>query len=113
MQAGRRDLAARVSAVVALKGHGTIVTDGVEVYENRTGNPGMASGGTGDVLTGMVAGLMAQGLEPFAAACLAVYVHGLAADLAVTETGEQALTATDLVDHLGSAFLAAGRAEPR
>ena len=100
-------------AVVALKGHQTVVTDGRDVYVNPTGNAGMASGGMGDVLTGIVAGLLAQGLEPFPATCLAVYLHGLAADLAVTETGEQALVATDLLDHLGSAFLAAGRAEPR
>ena len=108
-----RDFAAKHGAVVALKGHRTVVTNGRQVYENETGNPGMASGGTGDVLTGMVAGLLAQGLELFGATCLAVYLHGLAADLAVTATGEQALVATDLLAHLGSAFLAARRAEPR
>jgi len=117
IQARRAEVAARFatqhSAVVALKGHRTIVTDGNHVYENQTGNPGMASGGTGDVLTGIVAGLLAQGLEPFPATCLAVYLHGLAADLTVTETGEQALVATNLLAHLGSAFLAAARGEPR
>ena len=102
-----KEFAAKHLAVVALKGHRTVVTDGKRVYENPTGNPGMASGGTGDVLTGMVAGLLAQGLGPFAATCLAVYLHGLAADLAATDTGEQALVATDLLDHLGSAFRAA------
>jgi NAD(P)H-hydrate epimerase len=101
------ELAARCRVVVALKGHRTIVTDGHDVYENQTGNPGMASGGTGDVLTGMVAGLLAQGLEPFPATCLAVCLHGLAGDLAVTGTGEQALTAPDLLAHLGGAFLTA------
>jgi len=103
-----REFAAGHGVTVALKGHQTVVTDGDRAYVNQTGNPGMASGGTGDVLTGMVAGLLAQGLEPFAATCLAVYLHGLAADLAVTEAGEQALVATDLLAHLGSAFRAAG-----
>ena len=117
IQARRADVASRFaaqhSAVVALKGHRTIVTDGSHVYENQTGNPGMASGGTGDVLTGIVAGLLAQGLEPYEATCLAVYLHGLAADLAITETGEPALVATDLLTHLGSAFLAAAQADDR
>ncbi len=100
----------RVSVV--LKGHRTVVTDGDQLYENQTGNPGMASGGTGDVLTGVVAGLLAQGLEPFEAACLAAYIHGLAGDLAGAITGELALTATDLLACLGSAFLNAGKASP-
>ena len=117
IQASRAEVAKQFakkhSLVVALKGHRTVVTDGDRLYENQTGNPGLASGGTGDVFTGMVAGLLAQGLEPFAATCLAVYLHGLAADLAVTETGEQALVATDLLTHLGGAFLAASRMEPR
>ncbi len=108
-----RDLARERTAVVALKGHQTVVTDGNELYVNPTGNPGMASGGSGDVLTGMVAGLLAQGLEPFAATCLAVHLHGLAADLAVTATGEQALVATALLAHLASAFRAARHGEPR
>ena len=107
------EFAARHRVVLALKGYRTIVTDGEHVYENQTGNPGMASGGTGDVLTGIVAGLLAQGLPPFDATCLAVTLHGLAADLAVTETGEQALVATDLLAHLGSAFPAAARSKPR
>jgi len=117
IQSRRAHVAARFAqahdAVVALKGHHTIVTDGSQLYENQTGNPGMATGGTGDVLTGMVAGLLAQGLEPFPAACCAVYLHGLAADLAVTHTGEQALVATDLLDHLPGAFLAAAKPRPR
>ena len=103
------ELARAHGLILVLKGHRTVVADGREVYENHTGNPGMASGGTGDVLTGIIAGLLAQRLEPFEAACLAVYLHGLAGDLAVAETGEQALTATDLLDHLGGAFLAASR----
>ena len=115
VQARREELAAefaaRHSAVVALKGHRTVVTDGRETYVNDTGNPGMASGGTGDVLTGMVAGLLAQGIEPFAAACLAVRLHGLAGDLAAAEMGEQALNAADLLDYIGKAFLSAPDAD--
>ncbi|HUT34776.1 MAG TPA: NAD(P)H-hydrate dehydratase [Planctomycetota bacterium] len=109
IQARRPEVAAAFarehSVVVALKGHQTVVSDGASTYVNETGNPGMASGGTGDVLTGMVAGLLAQGLEPFAAACLAVHLHGLAGDLAAEETGQCSLTATDLLSCLGRAFL--------
>jgi len=99
-----REFAARHKVVLALKGHGTVVTDGTDLYENETGNPGMATGGTGDVLTGMVAGLCAQGLAPFSAACLAVYLHGLAGDLAAKKIGEHSLTATDVLAFIGSAF---------
>jgi len=116
VQAMRADVAAwfarRHSLVVALKGHETVVTNGSEVYVNGTGNPGMASGGTGDVLAGMVAGLLAQGLASFGAACLAVYLHGLAGDLAAARLGQQALTATDLLGEIGHAFLAASTQGP-
>jgi ADP-dependent NAD(P)H-hydrate dehydratase len=90
--------------VVVLNGHGTIVTDGRRIYRSITGNPGMATGGTGDVLTGLVAALAGQGLEPFAAAQLGVHVHGLAGDLAAREVGEVSLIATDLLDYLPRAF---------
>jgi len=117
IQARRQEIAAefaaRHSIVLVLKGHRTVVADGRETYVNETGNPGMASGGTGDVLTGVVAGLLAQGLEPFPAACLAVHLHGLAGDLACLKVGEQALTAVDLLDHLGAAFLADAHPAPR
>jgi len=116
IQAGRSEVAtefaARHSVVVALKGCRTVVTDGRETYVNETGNPGMASGGTGDVLTGVAAGLLAQGVEPFPATCLAVYLHGLAGDLAARRVGQHSLTAGDVLAHLGMAFvtvLEAGR----
>lgn len=92
------------AAVVALKGHRTVVSDGRETYVNATGNPAMASGGTGDVLAGMVAGLIAQGLEPFNAACLAVHVHGLAGDVAAAGSALPAVTATDLLNAIPRAF---------
>ncbi len=97
-------LAAATGAVVALKGHGTVVTDGRRVRVNTTGNPGMATGGTGDVLTGLVAALLAQGMEPFDAAVLGVHLHGLAGDLAAQRLGRHALVATDLLDALPEAF---------
>ncbi len=91
-------------AIVVLKGHGTIVTDGRRLYRNTTGNPGMATGGTGDVLTGLVAALVGQGLEPFAAAQLGVFLHGKAGDLARDERGEVSLIATDLLEFLPRAI---------
>ena len=108
VQAARRDVAMRFAkehnAIVVLKGYGTIVTDGNRYYINATGNPGMASGGTGDVLTGVIAGLLAQRLLPFAAAVLGTYVHGLAGDLASKQKGELSLIATDVLDCLPQAF---------
>ncbi|OPX24417.1 MAG: NAD(P)H-hydrate dehydratase [Planctomycetales bacterium 4484_123] len=95
---------AEAALVVVLKGAGTVVTDGKRVFVNGTGNPGMATGGSGDVLTGLVAALMGQGMEPFEAACLGVHVHGLAGDLAAERLGEISVMATDLIDHLPAAF---------
>ena len=90
--------------ICVLKGAGTVVTDGSKLYVNRTGNPGMASGGTGDVLTGMIAAFIAQGLEPLAAACLGAYVHGRAGDLAAAKLGQISMTAADLVEALPEAM---------
>ncbi|HWL93788.1 MAG TPA: ADP/ATP-dependent (S)-NAD(P)H-hydrate dehydratase, partial [Phycisphaerae bacterium] len=90
--------------VVVLKGAQTIVTDGQRAFVNRTGNPGMATGGTGDVLTGVISGLLAQGLPRFDAAVLGVCVHGLAGDLAARSLGETSLIASDLLDYLPTAF---------
>ena len=98
------DFATRHGVVLLLKGHGTIVTDGNRVYRNTTGNPGMATGGTGDVLTGLIAALIAQGLSPFEAAQLGAYLHGKAGDLAAEDLGQIGLLATDLLDYLPRAF---------
>jgi NAD(P)H-hydrate epimerase len=98
------EFAAKHGLVVVLKGHGTIVTDGRHLYINQTGNPGMATGGTGDVLTGLIAALIGQGLEAFAAAQLGVHWHGLAGDLARDELGEVSLIASDLLDYLAKAI---------
>jgi NAD(P)H-hydrate epimerase len=89
---------------MVLKGHGTVVSDGVRFSVNQTGNPGMATGGSGDVLTGVITGLLCQGLSPFDAARLGVYVHGLAGDLAADELGQVSLIASDLIEYLPRAF---------
>lgn len=108
VQANRQALAAQFALkqnlIVVLKGHGTIVTDGRRVFVNATGNPGMATGGTGDVLTGLIAALLGQHLAPFDAAQLGVYLHGLAGDLARDQIGEVSLIATDLLDFLPPAL---------
>ena len=110
IQAKRLEVARRFARehdlIVVLKGHRTLIAspDGT-VWVNPTGNPGMASGGTGDVLTGMVAGLIAQHpAHALAATALAVYLHGLAGDLASDAVGEHSLVATDLVRFLPEAF---------
>jgi len=114
VQAQRQDLAMRFAAdhgvVLVLKGHRSIVTDGKQVYINTTGNPGMATGGSGDVLTGIIAALLGQKLKPFDAAQLGVYVHGLAGDLARGAMGEVSLIATDLLTYLPAAFKITGGA---
>ncbi|HEX9732787.1 MAG TPA: NAD(P)H-hydrate dehydratase [Thermoanaerobaculia bacterium] len=105
--AAARRAAREARAVVVLKGHRSLVAaaDG-EVFVNPTGNPGMASGGSGDVLTGLVAALLAQGYEPLAAAQLGVYLHGLAGDLALVDGAPEALAAEDLIAALPRAFAA-------
>jgi ADP-dependent NAD(P)H-hydrate dehydratase / NAD(P)H-hydrate epimerase len=90
---------------VVLKGHRTVIaTPEGHVFINPTGNPGMATGGTGDVLTGMIAAWLAQLLDAEAACRLAVFLHGAAGDLAEAREGQAAMTATDLLDHLGEAL---------
>ncbi len=91
--------------VLVLKGHRTVITDGQQYCTNQTGNPGMATGGSGDVLTGVITGLLCQGLSPFDAARLGVHVHGLAGDLAAEDLGQVSLIASDLIEHLPKAFL--------
>ncbi len=98
-------LAARTGMIIVLKGAGTVVADASRSYVNKSGNPGMATGGSGDVLTGLIAGLIGQGLSPFDAAVLGVHVHGLAGDLAAKDKGQVSLIASDVVDYLPAAFL--------
>ncbi len=96
--------AAEHNVVLVLKGSHTVVSDGRRVYINQTGNPGMATAGSGDVLTGMIAAFIGQGLEPFQAAVLGVAVHGLAGDMAAEHWGMTSLVATDIIDRLGAAL---------
>jgi NAD(P)H-hydrate epimerase len=101
-----RDLATRLGVFVVLKGHRTVIaTPGGRVHINPTGNPGMATGGTGDVLTGMIAGWLAQLGDAEQACLLAVYLHGAAGDLAADDEGEVSMTAGDLLGRIGDAFL--------
>jgi NAD(P)H-hydrate epimerase len=108
VQSNRAELAKRFAAkykcLVILKGAGTIVSDGQRIYTNTTGNPGMATGGTGDVLAGFLAALLAQGFSAWDAAVLSVYLHGLAGDLAAAELGQVSLIATDLLTYLPRAI---------
>ena len=100
-----KTFANKYNVVCVLKGHRTVVArpDG-KIYINSTGNPGMAKSGTGDVLTGMIASFVGQGISPFDAARLGVYLHGLAGDLAVKDKGEISLLATDILDNISLAF---------
>jgi ADP-dependent NAD(P)H-hydrate dehydratase len=97
-------IAQESGVAVVLKGHRTSVTDGLRWYENTTGNPSMAVGGNGDVLTGLLAGLVCQQLAPFDAAILAVYLHGFAGDTAHRILGTPSTLPDDLLDHLPTAF---------
>lgn len=97
-----RAFAATYKAIICLKGANTaVVLPSGEVHFNSTGNPGMATGGTGDVLTGIITGLLAQKYAPADAAILGVYQHGLAGDRAAEARGQTALIASDVVEHLG------------
>jgi NAD(P)H-hydrate epimerase len=87
----------KFGGVTVLKGAGTLIENGKETLVSTTGNPGMASGGMGDVLAGMIAGLIAQNLTLDVAASSAVYIHGKAADLCAQENGEKGLLASDLM----------------
>ncbi len=107
------EFAARSGVVLVLKGHRTLITDGRREAINPTGNPGMATGGTGDVLTGLITALACQHLSPFDAARLGVYLHGLAGDLAAEELGQESLIAADLIRYLPAAFKAHRRRYPQ
>src|SRR5882757_10544770 len=101
-----RNFAVSQHVYVILKGHRTLIaTPDEKVFINPTGNPGMATGGTGDVLTGMIAAWLAQLLDAEAACRIAVYLHGLSGDLAEADEGEVAMTSNDVAGHLGDAML--------
>ncbi len=93
------------NSIIVLKGHRTIVTDGARgFYINRTGNPGMATAGCGDVLSGMAGALLAQGLDAFSAAKYATYIHGLAGDLAALDKTQMGMIASDIIARIPDAL---------
>lgn len=96
-----KQFAGKYGAVCVLKDARTAVTDGNRLYLNTSGNSGMATGGSGDVLTGLVCGLLAQGMAEFEAAALGAYIHGLAGDMAAVEKGSYGMTAGDIADRIG------------
>ncbi|MFT5969590.1 MAG: hydroxyethylthiazole kinase-like uncharacterized protein yjeF [Flavobacteriales bacterium] len=99
-----KEFALKHKIVLVLKGAHTFITDGVEHYFNSTGNVGMATAGSGDVLTGIITSLRCQGYSAIESALIGVYVHGLAGDIALEQQSEGSLIATDIIGHLGKAF---------
>lgn len=97
--------AKKYKVVVLIKGAHSIVVYDEKLYINNTGNPGMATAGSGDVLTGMITGLFAQGYDPLQATIFATYLHGKAGDLAVLDLGYQAITASTIIDYIGEAYI--------
>ena len=104
-QAAALSLARRFSLVCVLKDHHTVVTDGRKVFLNQTGCSGMATGGSGDVLTGLVTGLLAQGMDIVEAAAAGVWLHGFAGQLAEKELGARGMTAGDIIKKLPAALI--------
>lgn len=112
------ELSRESGAIVVLKGAGTVVSLGEDCYINNTGNPGMATGGSGDVLTGLIAAIWAQMINEtasadqlqraFEASALGAYIHGLAGNYACERLGSISMTASDIIDSLSEAFIATG-----
>lgn len=94
---GAQALAKQTGCIVLRKGHETVISDGEKTYVNRTGNAGMATGGSGDVLAGLLAALVGQGIAPLEAAACAAWLHGAAGDLCAGELGQYGLTPSDMV----------------
>jgi NAD(P)H-hydrate epimerase len=100
------EFASRYKCVVVLKGaHTSIATPQGNIYFNSTGNPGMATAGSGDALTGIILSLLAQGYSPENASVIGVYLHGLAGDIAAAKSGYESIIASDIIDNIGNAFL--------
>ena len=93
-----------LNCVIVLKGHKTFITDGIQTFENTTGNSGLAKGGSGDALTGIITSFLAQGYTTLEAAKLGVYLHGLAADITLQSQSEESMLITDVIDNIGLAF---------
>ncbi len=93
------------NVIVVMKGAPTHIVDGTTIYKNTTGNPALATAGSGDVLTGIITSLLAQSYKPIDAAKIGVYLHGLTADIAILQTGIQSFIASDIIAYLGNAYL--------
>jgi hydroxyethylthiazole kinase-like uncharacterized protein yjeF len=93
-----------LKCILILKGHKTFITDGELSFENTTGNSGLAKGGSGDALTGIITALLAQGYEPINAAVMGVYIHGLAADITLQAQSSESMLITDVIENMGAAF---------
>ncbi|GAX61760.1 carbohydrate kinase [Candidatus Scalindua japonica] len=104
VQSIRKILSNEKKLILVLKGDKTIVADYEKVYVNRTGNPGMATAGAGDALTGTIVSLIGQGYDVFDASQLGVYIHGLAGDIAAKKKGELSMIASDIIEYLPDAF---------
>lgn len=98
-------LSQTLEVIIVMKGAPTYIFDGENIYKNTTGNPALATAGSGDVLTGIITGLLAQKYSPANAAILGVYLHGLTANLALPETGHQSFIASTIIEYLGKAYL--------
>ena len=99
-QASAMEAARQLGCIMVLKGHHTLITDGAGCYQNTTGNPGMAVGGSGDVLAGMIVSLLGQGLAPLEAAACAVWLHGAAGDRCAQQLGQYGMLPTDMLGEL-------------
>ena len=93
-----------LNCVIVLKGHKTFITDGIHTFENTTGNSGLAKGGSGDALTGMITSFLTQGYTALESAILGVYLHGLAADITLQTQSEESMLITDVIENIGLAF---------
>lgn len=96
--------AKELNCVIVLKGHKTFITDGIHTFENTTGNSGLAKGGSGDALTGIITSFLAQGYTTLEATKLGVYLHGLAADITLQKQSEESMLITDVIENIGLAF---------
>ena len=102
----QRAFSKKYNVIVVLKGAHTTISDTEgNIWFNSTGNPGMATAGSGDALTGMITGLLAQGYNPLEASRIGVFMHGRAGDLAKQELGEISIMASDIVERISSAFI--------
>lgn len=92
------------NCVLVLKGHKTFITNGIDSFENTTGNSGLAKGGSGDALTGIIVAFLAQNYTPLEASILGVYLHGLAADITLDSQSNESMLITDVIENIGLAF---------